>query len=341
MNTHPNHEKLAEFAWDALEGAEADAVEMHVAGCGDCALRVERVRAEAGRIAAALETPVPAGLAARILDAETPARDPGPVAREGGHLGTWMGLAAAALFAVTSAWAWRGMQDANRRIEKLEKDLAARPVAGPVVANQPDDFDEILKQMARLEMEGEAGIVIASAPGLPPSDRETARAMIIAATDTTAETVAKLARKEIDWDALMSLDTFASLDPDLRAKFEPSDVADIVAGLERPSRADALAVARALVGDLIVAAGLDKAQASSLESLIVEKTAWRRDFHFLPDVVQRELAARFVGAGGSLRAESAALLNETQKARVLSFLASAETERNRYWDNLRKNAGKH
>ncbi|KAF0245586.1 MAG: hypothetical protein FD180_1454 [Planctomycetota bacterium] len=335
MSMHPTHEKLAEFAWDALEGAEADAVEKHVAACGDCALQVERVRAEARKLSAALELPIPAGLAVRILDSATPAAESGP------RLAPWIGVAAAALFAVTAAWAWRGMESANRRIEKLEKELASRPTPGPVVANQTEDIDTILKQMARIEIEGEAGTVSASVPGLTPDEKESLRGMIVDAADTIAEVLAKVARKEIDWDTLEHTDLFASLDPDLLAKFERSDFADIVAALERPSRADAIAVARALVGDLVVAAGLDQAQASSLESFIVDKTAWRRDFHFLPDVVQRELAARFVGAGGSLRPETAALLSDSQKSRVLNYLASAATERNRYWETLKKNANKH
>jgi len=339
MSMHPTNEKLAEFAWDALEGAEADAVETHVAACGDCALRVERVRAEARKLSAALEISVPAGLAARILGAAGGSAPSEP--KSGGRFAAWIGVAAAALFAVASAWAWRGMDSANRRIEKLEKELASRPAQGPVVANQTDDLDEIVNRMARLELEGDLGVAVASMPSLSPEEREVVRTLALGNLDLTSETIASLAKGKIDWSALESTDTFAGLELDLRSKFEPVDVAEIVDSFRRLSRADALAVARALVGDLVVAAGLDQAQATSLESFIVDKIAWRRDFHFLPDVVQRELAARFVGAGGILRAETASLLNDKQKSHVLTYLASAATERNRYWETLKKNANKH
>ncbi len=335
MSTHPKHEKLAEFAWDALEGAEADAVESHVAACGECALRVERVRAEARRISAALETPVPAGLAARILDAATPA-----ATTSGGFRATpWLGAAAAALFAVTAAWAWNERSSAVERLGRIEGELAALKARGPEKIQPPaDDIEDILRRMARIEIEGEVGVVVGTVESLTPESSDRAKSVLMSYSDAISDVLARIAHRKIDMDALQSTDMFAGLNDDLRSGLEPDEFNALVASIERPSKADAEAVAVAVVGDLQAVAQLDRPQAAALQKLVVDNLSWRRDYHFLPDVVQKELACRLLGTGGSLKPEVEALLNSQQKVRVKSYLASAETERNKYWENLRNRA---
>ncbi|MCE9582659.1 MAG: hypothetical protein K8T20_09220 [Planctomycetes bacterium] len=332
MSLHPTNDRLAEFAWDALEGAEADSVERHVAECALCALRVERVRAEARRISAALETSVPEGLSARILDAATPAA---PSAGGGFRFAPWLGVAAAALFATAAAWAMHERSDALSRLSRIEKELASRPAPVPVVANQPDEMADILRQMARDNVAGDVAVMV-DTRHLPAGAAEEAKRELLAAADTTSEMLAALAHGRIDFDALETTDTLADLNNvDLHA-LDHEDWTALVAGIERRSRADAIAAARSLVGDLQAAAGLDQTQASNLETYIVDKTAWRRDFHFLSDAARRELVARLIGFGGKLRPGAESLLNQQQKSSVLNYLESSETERKRYWENLRK-----
>lgn len=332
MSAHPKHETLAEFAWDALEGAAADAVEAHVAGCGDCARAVERARAEARRIAAALETPVPAGLASSILDAATPA-SPG-----GFRIAPWLGAAAAALFAVAAAWAWNERSAAMTRMGNIEKELAALKARGPEKAPEAPDIDEILRHMARVEIEGEIGVMVGTVDSLSPEHREFARSTLLGASNTMSETLARIAQGRIDPEALQATDTFAGLNDDLRSRLEPDEFRELIARIETPSKAEAAAIADSLSGDLQAVAQLDSTQTAAFRRLIADGLGWRRDFHFLPDPVKSELACRFIGAGGSLRPEVDRLLNPQQKSRVLSYLASAEAERNRYWENLRNKA---
>ncbi len=334
MNTHPKHEKLAEFAWDALEGAEADAVEAHVATCGECALRVERVRAEARRIAASLETPVPAGLSARILEVATPAA----TTSGGFRPAPWLGAAAAALFAVTAAWAWHERTSAVDRLNRIENELAALKARGPEKVQPPaDDIEDILRRMARIEIEGEVGVVVGTVDSLTPESRDRAKDVLMSYSDAISDILAKIAHRKIDMDALQTTDMFAGLNEALSG-LDPDEFKALVASIERPSKADAEAVAVAVVGDLQAVAQLDRPQVEALEKLVRANLAWRRDFHFLPDVAKKELACRLLGAGGSLKPEVESLLNSQQKARVKSYLASAETERNKYWENLRNRA---
>lgn len=329
MSAHPKHETLAEFAWDALEGAAADAVEAHVAGCGDCARAVERARAEARRIAAALETPVPAGLASSILDAATPA-SPG-----GFRIAPWLGAAAAALFAVAAAWAWNERSAAMTRMGNIEKELAALKARGPEKAPQAPDMEEILRHMARVEIEGEIGVIVGTVESLSPEHRDFASSTLLGASHTMSETLARIAQGQIDPEVLQATDTFAGMNDALRSRLDPDEYRDLLARIETPSVADAHAFAGSVSGDLQAVAQLDSTQTAALRKLIADGTGWRRDFHFFPDPVKFELARRCIGAGGSLRPEVEKLLNAQQKSRVLSYLATAEAERNRYWENLR------
>jgi hypothetical protein len=337
MSQHPTHEKLAEFAWDALEGAEAEAVEMHVASCGECALRVERVRTEARRLTAALEITVPAGLSARILDAAG-----GSARTESKSGAAWIGVAAAALFAVTTAWAWRGMENANRRIEKLEKEIASRPVIqNGTMADADEEFRKAVEAYGRTQAEVEVGIILAGSDWSTAGDREFANHVLLAKAETVNELLFQIAHGRVDYKELASTDFFAGIDTELREKLDAASLASVLASLDNSNRIAATAVASSLTSALQSVASLDQAQKSSLQALIVEKIAWRRDFHFLPDAVQREMAARVIGGDGLLGTEISALLNSQQKARVLAYLANAEAERARYWENLKNNANKH
>ncbi|MCC6741573.1 MAG: hypothetical protein IT452_21220, partial [Planctomycetia bacterium] len=304
-------------------------VEAHVAACGDCARAVERVRAEARRIAAALETTVPAGLASSILDAATPASSGGFRFTPG------LGAAAAALFAVTAAWAWNERSAAMSRMGNIEKELAALKARGPEKAPEAPDIDEILRQMARVEIEGEIGIIVGTVDSLSPEHRDFARSTLLGASDTMSETLARIAQGKIDPGALQSTDTFAGLNDDLRARLEPDEYRELIARIETPSKAAAAAFADSISGDLQAIAQLDSTQTSALRKLVNDGIGWRRDLNFLPDPVKSELACRSLGTAGSLRPEVEKLLNAQQKSRVLSYLASAETERTRYWENLR------
>lgn len=333
MSTHPSKEKLAELAWDALEGAEADPVEEHVAGCAECALQVERVRAEARKLTAALEVNVPAGLAGRILDAV-----PAAETRRGSSV-AWVGLAAAALFAVTTAWAWRGMDSANRRIDRLEKELASRPTAAPVVAeNLEEEMRKAVAEIGRNKADVDTGIVLA---GVDPTTRDEARPVLLARAEATTELFVQAMNGTVDYDTLRSTDMLAGIDADLKEKIKNGDLAAVLAGIDRASRGDATAAATALTNELQAIAGLDQAQADSLKALLMDKVAWRRDFHFLPEVMQRELVARAVGFGGTLRPEAGGLFNAAQKSKVVTYLASAESERARYWEGLRRKSKIH
>ncbi|NUN48723.1 MAG: hypothetical protein HUU15_07850 [Candidatus Brocadiae bacterium] len=147
--------------------------------------------------------------------------------------------------------------------------------------------------------------------------------------------LARSSRGEIDYDQLRTVDTLAGLDDHLRASLHEDDFQVVAARLGRRSRNAAESAARALVRDLQARAELDQAQATQIESLLVDRTAWRRDLPFLPEVARDALVARHVSGDGVLRAEFAALLSSEQQVRVTEFIAGAETARARYWEQLR------
>ena len=68
MNAHPMDDRIADLALGLLPEEEARLVEVHLGACAGCASRLERFTSERETLEQALATPVPAGLAARILD---------------------------------------------------------------------------------------------------------------------------------------------------------------------------------------------------------------------------------------------------------------------------------
>ena len=65
MKDHPGHDELQDFI---LDPEDAEQVRRHLESCGECLEQAGRLRSERARLAEALSTPAPAGLASRILD---------------------------------------------------------------------------------------------------------------------------------------------------------------------------------------------------------------------------------------------------------------------------------
>ena len=325
MSGHPTREMLAEFAWGEPEAVAAEA---HVAECAECALYVERCRAEARRIAGALETAVPDGLAGRILATpmEEPRRRFAPLA----------GVAAALLLAAAGAWAWHERSQALRRIDDLERRLAAAPKPGVAVPPvKGDDIDTLLDSLCKVEVERNIADLIAWAE-LPENAAGPLRATLLAASETTSEALDRASRGEIDFEQLAATDTLPGLDADLMAALGEEDCKTVQERLHRASHDAAERLARSFSGDLQASAGLDASQAGSLEAYLIDKCAWRRDLPFFPEVARRALVASLIGNKDALRAEVRAVLNDQQAARVLVFLQREEAARKRMWEDLRK-----
>lgn len=314
MIDHPSPELLTDFAAGLLPGEELPRIEEHLSACRDCAWLAQRYAIEQRRLSEALHSPVPAGLSEKILSSVS--RKPRlpllPLAAAAGIL----------LSVALAVVAFRARDEAVARVQQLEGCLASFTQERV----DAEAFSSVLSELCRVEVESSIAEMVAWAE-FPVNREALVREILLAATSTTAELFEGASQGEVDLKELLTVDTFAGLDAELRALMEESEYQALAELLTRMNRAAAECAAEGLLLEIRKTTGISPAQAVEVANFLVEQCAWRRDLAFLPDFARRFLCARMLRNGGSLRPEVCKQFSEEEARRVLAFI---ERERERY-----------
>lgn len=171
------HSLTGAFALDALDEAERQQFERHLAVCSDCTDEVHGYRETTARLALLAEEPVPASLRGRIMDAAaaTPQDRPATVTpmvrpRRSVTATRWLSVAAAALLVTTGAFGVAAY-NSDQRVDELSATAAS--VAAVLAA---DDAQTVHGTVAGggsgsvvVSRERAEAVVVASGVGQPPS----------------------------------------------------------------------------------------------------------------------------------------------------------------------------
>lgn len=326
MNSHPGDERLQDYALGALEEGSEEAIEAHLRECGACAWNVQRRVMEARRIGRAMAPPpVPERLVARILPVMG-------VRRRRAILP--LTAAAAAIAAVVLALLLQSsraeLRVANARVLELQNPTAVAPPPPP---DEPS-VANVLEGLCRVEVERSVTEMTAWA-SLPDVRSAAMRDALLAATSVTAEIFDRAARGDVDIERLLTVDTLAGLDADLRSSLDVAEYEAVVTRLGRVSREAAAGAVEGLVRDLAAAVDLSAEQSAAVEAHLLEQAAWRRDIAFMPDFVRRQLCVHLLFGGGALRESLRRHVTEDQAGRAREFLKREVSGHERLWERLR------
>jgi hypothetical protein len=205
-------------------------------------------------------------------------------------------------------------------------------LAGLAWSRPPEPPDPVfLNDLCRVEIErGVADLALFGS--LPSEEERHLRESLLAASSTTVQVFDRAALGQVDLSELLTTDTLAGLDAELRRELDPASYEAVQRRLREMSRGAAERGIRSLLEGLRSACGLDEKQARKLESRLLDATSWRRDLAFLPEFVARQFCVHLLSAPGALREA----LDERQAAEAARFLGRETAAYHRTWSSLRR-----
>lgn len=280
---HPTFDRLSDHVYDLDENpAEID---VHLRACASCAQVAWRLQRER----MLLTSSIPA--ARRRLP--------------------WAMAAAALLVAVSAAITVR----ATFRARDLEGRLQAALKPAPP-GERP--FSEVLDELCRIEIDRSLTEMVAQTE-LSPDARDAVRDALRATASAPREVFQLFQHDEMDEDALASTDLLPSLERDLRAKLSGDEFARVSDALDKQRAAAAKSLAARAVSDLVREVRLTPSQRQAIERLLTERTSWRNDIAFVPELI-RDLVLLSAMASGSGHQEISALLDDSQRTSFHEYL---------------------
>lgn len=303
MSEHPDRERLADYAQDAMPESGTGAIEKHLAQCRECAWLVEGYRIEERHMAAALAEEPPLGLSERILSAATRKGRP--------RLLRWAAAAVLLISLTALAVLYRQGSEAKARARELEGRLAA--------AERKASETGRWAQLCRAELECHVADLAVWAE-LTDEGAALVRKSLTDTLSQSAETFERAWMGEEDMEGLLAKDTLAHLDADLRALLGEREYRAVSERMAKTRGESMERAAEGFLRDLESMVGLTTEQRASLKRHLVARSAWRQDLAILPDFARRHLLVHLLRGDAELRPEVRAELSASQEGRLLAFL---------------------